>query len=117
MYLSHANAGQRQRLGEVILSECIIVAPLHMSHPRGSQATLLYHGEGIRILDRPFGELQRLLRIASPDEILSEAVSRGRIFLVRIKRSLDVLETSSVIRAALVFCGLDILARVESFDP
>jgi hypothetical protein len=117
MYLGHANAGQRQRLGQVILSEGIIVAPLHMSHPRGSQTTLLYHGQRIRILDRSFGELQRLLRIAPSDEILSEAIGRGRIFLVRIERSLDVLEASGITGAALVFCGLRVLTCVESFDP
>lgn len=88
-----------------------------MSYPRRSQTALLYHGQGICILDRSFGELQRLPRIAPSDEVLSEAIGRGCIFLIRFERSLDVLEASGVTGAALVVCGLRILTCVKSFDP
>ena len=116
VYLGHANASQRQRLGQVVLSKGIIIAFLHMSYPCRSQTALLYHGQSIRVLDRSFGELQRLPRIAPSDEVLGEAIGRGRIFLVRIERSLDMLEASSVTGAALVLCGLRILTCVESLD-
>src|SRR5258706_12689071 len=117
MYLGHANASQRQRLGQVILSEGIVVALLHMSPPRGPQTTLLYHSQGIRVLDRSFGELQCLPRIAPSDKKFSKAIGRGRIFLVCIERSLDVLEAGRETSTALVFCSLCILTSVECFNP
>ena len=107
MYLSHTNAGQGQRLGEGILCKGIVVAFLHMRHPRRSQTALLYHGESIRVLDLTFRELQRLPCVAPSDEVLSEAIGRGCIFLVRIERSLDVLEAGGVTGA---LCGAAISA-------
>ena len=117
MYLGHANAGQRQRLGQVILSEGIVVALLHMSYPRGSQTTLLYHSQGIRILDGSFGELQCFPRIAPSDEKFSKAIGSGRIFLVCFERSLDVLEAGRETGTALVFCSLGVLTCIECFNP
>jgi hypothetical protein len=117
MYLGHSNTSQRQRLGQAILSESSAVALLHVSHSRSSQTALLYHGQGIRVLDRSFGELQCLPRVAPSDEKLCEAIGGGRIFLVCIERSLDVLEARGETGAALVFCGLQMLTCIESFNP
>ena len=117
MYLGHPNASQRQRFGQVILSEGIVIALLHMSHPRGSQSTLLYHSQSIRVLDRSLGELQCLPRIAPSDEKFSKAIGRRRVFLVCIERSLDVLEAGRKAGTALVFCGPRILTCIECFNP
>ena len=88
-----------------------------MSHSRSSQTTLLYHGQRIRVLDRSFGELQCLPRVAPSDEKLSEAIGGGRIFLVCVERSLNVLEASGETGTALVFCSLHILTCIQSFNP
>ena len=117
MYLGHSNASQRQRLGQVVLSEGSAIALLHVSHSRSSQTALLYHGQCIRVLDRSFGELQCLPCVAPSDEKLCEAIGGGRIFLVCIERSLDVFEARGETGVALVFCGLRILTRIQSFNP
>ena len=87
-----------------------------MSYPRCSQTTLLYHSQGIRVLDRSFGELQYLPHVAPSDEKFSKAIGRGRIFLVCIERSLDVLEVGRKTSTMLVFCDLYVLTCIECFN-
>src|SRR5258706_2251377 len=117
MYLGHANASQRQRLGLVTLSEGIVVALLHMSHPRGSQTTLPYYSQGIRVLDGSFGELQCLPCIAPSGENARKAIGGGRIFLACIERSLDVLEAGCETGTALVLCDHCTLTCIECSNP